>query len=61
MRPPLTQLNLARRLKKQGLNIDKEGVADIESGKRSAHHLELIVLAEVLNTTVHRLLGGGDL
>ena len=40
------------------LDIHRAGVADIESGVRKARHLELIVLAEVLNTTVYGLLGG---
>ena len=60
MKPPLTQLGLAKRLKGQGFDISKNGVDEIESGKRSAHHLELIVIAGVLNTTVNWLLGGGE-
>ena len=60
MKPPLTQLELARRLKNQGFDVNEAGVKDIESGKRAVYHPELVVLAGVLNTTVHWLVNGGE-
>jgi hypothetical protein len=58
MTPPLSRCGLARRLKEQGLDIDRNGVAAIENESRPVRHLELVTLAGVLNTTVHWLVNG---
>ena len=59
-KPSLTQQGLAERLAATGVEADKARVAEIESGKRGPRHLELIALAEILNTSVYWLLTGID-
>lgn len=55
--PPLTQEELSKKLSKQGVSIDRAGVAKIETGIRGVLDFELVALAKVLNVKVTWLLG----
>jgi hypothetical protein len=55
--PALTQIGLSRKLSKLGVNIDRAGVAKIETGIRGVLDFELIALAKALNVKVTWLLG----
>ena len=54
--PPLSQRELAKRLKDAGIDISPAGVAEIEAGKRSLNYCQVMMLASVLNTTASQLL-----
>ena len=54
--PPLSQRELAKRLKDYGLTVTPAEVAEIEAGKRSLNYYQVTMLASVLNTTVNQLL-----
>jgi hypothetical protein len=56
--PAVSQQELAKRLQAAGADIDLVRLAAIENGTRGARHVELISLAQVLNTSVHYLLTG---
>ncbi len=53
--PPLTQDELAERLKKLGLEIDRVGISKIETGLRQVHDYEVVQLARALGVSVERL------
>lgn len=55
--PPLTQAGLSERLAKQGVSIDRSGIAKIETGIRGVFDFELVGLARALNVKVTWLLG----
>ena len=60
LKPSLTQKGLLKRLQSVGLVIGLPRLTNIENGTVGPHQLELIALAEVMNTTVHWLLTGLD-
>jgi transcriptional regulator with XRE-family HTH domain len=53
----LTQDELSQKLSKQGVSIDRAGVAKIETGIRGVLDFELVALAKALNVKVTWLLG----
>jgi len=53
----LTQAELADRLRKAGLRIDRAGIAKIENGLRSVYDYELQAFARALNVPVGEMLG----
>lgn len=53
----ISQRELADRLQKDGLLMDKNAVQRIESGQRFVTDIELIYLSKVLNVTINDLLG----
>jgi transcriptional regulator with XRE-family HTH domain len=55
-RPPLTQVALSGRLARRGIQLDRSGIAKIESGLRHVLDYELKALAEVLGVDVGWLL-----
>lgn len=55
-RPPLTQLDLSRRLKVAGVDLDRAAVAKIENGLRGVLDYELAGFARVLSVSVRKLL-----
>lgn len=52
----VSQKKLADMLQMQGLDVDKNAIQRIESGKRFVTDIELKVLAKVLNVTYEQLL-----
>lgn len=56
-RPPITQEELSKRLAKQGVSIDRAGIAKIETGIRGVLDFELVSIAKALNVPVGWLLG----
>ena len=58
-KPPMSQVQLLKRLRSAGIDIDLARLAEIENGTRGPHQLEMITLAGVLNTSV-RCLSTGD-
>ena len=54
--PPLTQDELAEKLKELGLEIDRVGVSKIETGLRQVHDREVVQLARALEVSVGWLL-----
>jgi hypothetical protein len=55
--PPITQDQLAGRLAKVGIQIDRVAVAKIENGLRCAFDFEVKALAAVLKVDANWLLG----
>ncbi|MBI4324389.1 MAG: helix-turn-helix transcriptional regulator [Chloroflexi bacterium] len=55
--PLLTQTELAHRLSKRGVPIDRAGISKIEIGMRCVLDYEVVALAKVLGVSVGRLLG----
>ncbi len=55
-KPPLTQDELAERLKKLGFEIDRVGISKIETGLRQVRDYELIQLARALEISAAWLL-----
>jgi HTH-type transcriptional regulator, cell division transcriptional repressor len=55
--PPLTQEDLAKKLSKQGVSIDRAGIAKIETGIRGVLDYELVAVAKALGVKVTWLLG----
>lgn len=55
--PPLTQDQLAGRLAKSGIAIDRVAIAKIENGSRCAFDFEVKSIANVLHVDVRWLLG----
>jgi hypothetical protein len=55
--PPLTQIGLSKKLSKLGVNIDRAGIAKVESGIRGVLDFELVALAKALSVMVTWLLG----
>jgi transcriptional regulator with XRE-family HTH domain len=54
--PKMSQRALADKLQLYGMDVDKNAVQRIECGKRFVTDIELIALAEALETDVSRLL-----
>lgn len=57
--PPLTQDQLAGRLAKQGIQLDRVALAKVENGLRCAFDFEVKALAAVLKVDANWLLGIG--
>ncbi len=57
----ISQRELADRLQLAGLDIDKNAIQRIECGKRFVTDIELVVIADVLNTSVDELLERNEL
>lgn len=55
-RNSITQFDLAARLQTEGINIERDSISKIESGKRFVADYELLTLAKVLNVSVLWLL-----
>lgn len=60
MKEKPSQRQLADMLTLQGLDVDKNAIQRIESGKRFVTDIELKVIAEVLNTSYNELLKESD-
>jgi len=54
--PKMSQRELAKRLKDNGLMVTPAEVAEIEAGKRSLNYCQVTMIASILNTTVNQLL-----
>jgi len=59
-KPPLTQAALSKKLAKLGVNIDRAGIAKIETGIRGVLDFEVIALAKALDVKMTWLLGAKD-
>ena len=55
-RPPLTQLEMSRRLQAGGVRLDRAAVAKIENGLRGILDYEILAIAGVLGVSVRHLL-----
>ena len=55
--PPLTQADLARCMKKQGLNILQDAISRIENQQMGVSDIELIAIAKCLGVSVGLLCG----
>ena len=55
--PPLTQDQLAGRLAKEGIQLDRVALAKVENGLRCAFDFEVKALAAVLKVDANWLLG----
>ncbi len=55
-REPLSQRELAHRLQLEGIDLDKNAIQRIESGKRFVTDIELKALAKVLGMSTDELL-----
>lgn len=55
-RPPMTQAALSKALAKQGVSIDRAGIAKIETGIRGVLDFEVVALAKCLHVTTSWLL-----
>lgn len=58
MNPKISQRALADLLQLAGIDVDKNAVQRIESGRRFVTDIELKVLAQVLGVTTEDLLNG---
>lgn len=58
--PPLTQDQLAGRLAKSGISIDRVAIAKIENGLRCAFDYEVKSIADILQVDARWLLGIED-
>lgn len=56
-RKRMTQAELAAKLQTQGVNIERDSISKLESGKRFVADYEIVVLAKVLDVSVQWLLG----
>ena len=56
----ISQRELADRLQRNGLDVDKNAVQRIESGQRFVTDIELLHLCEVLHTPLDKLLSCED-
>ena len=56
--PPLSQVDLARCVTKQGVSLDQTAVSKIEHQTISITDYELIAIARCLGVTVDSLCGG---
>ncbi len=52
----LSQRALADKLQIEGLDIDKNAVQRIESGKRFVTDIEIVIISRTLNITIEELL-----
>ncbi len=55
--PRVTQEELSKRLSKQGVSIDRAGIAKIETGIRGVLDFEIVALAKALDVKISWLLG----
>ncbi len=55
--PSLTQEELAAKLQRAGLDLDRAAIAKIETKKRRIYDYEVIIFAKVLNVSPLTLLG----
>lgn len=55
--PPLTQDDLANKLQRLGIAIDRVGISKIETGLRQVHDYEVVALAQALDVSTGWLLG----
>lgn len=53
----LTQGELAARLQVEEVNLERDSISRIESGKRFVSDFELLVLSEILDVPIESLLG----
>jgi ribosomal protein L9 len=58
--PPVTQEELSKRLSKQGVSIDRAGIAKIETGIRGVLDYEVVALAKALDVSSEWLLSGKE-
>ena len=56
----LSQRELADRLQLVGLDVDKNAIQRIEAGKRFVTDIEIVMLAEVLDVSIPRLVGSRE-
>ena len=56
MKPKTSQRMLAERLQLVGIDVDKNAIQRIESGKRFVTDIELAALAEIFGVTADELL-----
>lgn len=56
-RAHITQFDLAAKLQVSGVNIERDSISKIESGKRFVADYEVVALAKILNVSVLWLLG----
>lgn len=59
-RQRLSQSDLAAKLQTEGVNIERDSISKLESGKRFVADYEVVVLAKALNVSVLWLLGVED-
>jgi hypothetical protein len=59
-KPPLTQAALSKKLAKLGVNIDRAGIAKIETGIRGVLDVEVVALSKALGVRTSSLLGTKD-
>lgn len=52
----MSQTELAKRLQKLGVNIERDSISRMESGKRVVLDYELILIAKVFDIPVHDLI-----
>ena len=57
MTPKMSQRILAEKLQIAGIDVDKNAIQRIESGKRFVTDIELVALAEILHVSCDELLG----
>lgn len=55
-RPPMTQLELSKRVQSAGVPLDRAAIAKIENGLRGVLDYELAALARALSISVSALL-----
>lgn len=55
-RPPLTQLELSKRVRAAGAELDRAAIAKIENGLRGVLDYELKALSSILQCPLKRLL-----
>lgn len=56
MVPAISQNKFAKLVQLEGLDVDKNAIQRIESGKRFVTDIELKVFAKILNSTTDELL-----
>ena len=56
----LSQRALADKLQIEGLDIDKNAIQRIESGKRFVTDIEIVIISRTLNITIEELLTPGQ-
>ena len=57
-KPPFTQLELSRKVKRLGADMDRAAIAKVENGLRGVQDYELIPLAKALKVSINWLLAG---
>ena len=54
-RPPLTQLELSKRVRSAGTKLDRAAIAKVENGLRGVLDYELVGLAKALGVSISAL------